>query len=157
MYLGVDAGVDYRRRVQRRPGRGTALEERNLQSTFVDKPLTVGFWTAFTYGRHTPLIPMRKRTEKERKSDSNKLGLDSKQYVHEILLRHLLPLYQACGDLEEGVETVEDGASYHKSDYTRRYRLQHGIKCMEWIPHSPNLNPLENVWSLWKKNYRRRV
>jgi len=27
---------------------------------------------------------------------------------------------------------------------------------MDWAPHSPDLNPI-NVWSLWKRRYRKKV
>ena len=82
--------------------RHAAFKPRNLQPTFIGEPLTVGFWAAFTYEKHTPLVPLRKRTEEEGKSEKDELGFDPKQY-------DLLPTYKASGGSDKGVETVEDG------------------------------------------------
>ena len=65
---------------------------KKLQLNFVGESIAVGFWAGFTYCFHTPLVPMRKRTEDERRSDSDRLGFNSHQYVHEILIPHLRPL-----------------------------------------------------------------
>jgi hypothetical protein len=69
------------------------MENKNFEPTFVGEPLSVGFWAAISYGHHTSLIPLRKRTENEKKSSNDKLGFDSHQYTHEILIPHLLPFY----------------------------------------------------------------
>ncbi|RPB04823.1 hypothetical protein L873DRAFT_1596408, partial [Choiromyces venosus 120613-1] len=79
------------------------------------------------------------------------------QYVDEILIPYLVPLYEKCGGAEDSVQTIEDGASYHCSAYTRRRRLEHGVVWMEWPSHSLDLNPIENVWFLFKRMYRKEV
>ncbi|RPA91478.1 hypothetical protein L873DRAFT_303651 [Choiromyces venosus 120613-1] len=43
------------------------------------------------------------------------------------------------------------------SEYTTKHRIQLGIKRMDWPPHSPDLNPIENVWGIFKKGYRKAV
>jgi hypothetical protein len=45
--------------------------------------------------------------------------------------------------------------SYHTSTYTIKYRLLNGIKRMDWPPYSSDLNPIENVWAMFKYRYRR--
>ena len=84
----------------------------------------------------------------ERTSKTDRGGLNSVQYVNEILVPHLMPLYESMGGLENGAQTIEDGASYHTSRYTRRFRYLHGIKRIDWPPHSPDMNPIENVWAI---------
>jgi transposase len=43
------------------------------------------------------------------------------------------------------------------STYTMKYRLLNGIKRMDWPPHSPDPNPIENVRAMLKYRYRRSV
>jgi len=100
---------------------------------------------------------MRKRTQDERKSDRDWLGFNSHQYVHEILIRHLRPLYKKASGAEAGVQNIEDGASYRTSIYTEKYRQCLGIERMDWLSASPDFNPIENIWLLYNTNYMKAV
>ena len=131
--------------MRRLPGPNAAYDLKNLQPTFVGESIVVGFWAGFTYGFRAPLVPMRK-------SDRDRLGFNSHQYVHEILIPHLRPLYKKAG-----VQTIDNGASYHSSIYTEKYRKRLGIEWMDWPSYSPDFNPIENVWLLFKTNYRKAV
>jgi transposase len=155
--IQTGTGTDARRKVRRPRGNDSAVDPRFLQPTFIGNVFGVWFWAAITYGKHTPLVAMGQRTEKERTSEKDKLGFNSQQYVDEILTPYLAPLYEECGGIGKGVQTVEDGASYHTSTYSCRHRLQLGVRKMEWPPHSPDLNPIENVWALMKTHYRQEV
>ena len=45
----------------------------------------------------------------------------------------------------------EDNAPCHKSSASRRLKDQKGITILEWIPYSPDLNPIENLFAIFKK------
>jgi len=130
---------------------------KKLQPTFVGESIAVGFLAGFTYGFHTLLVPMRKRTKDERKSDRYRLVFNSHQYVHEILIPHLRPLYKKAGGAKAAVQTIEDGASYHTSIYTEKYCKCLGIERMDLPSYSPDFNLIENVCLLFKTNYRKEV
>ena len=45
---------------------------------------------------------------------------------------------------------MEDNTSIHTAKVTRAYHVYYGIIRMVWPPHSPDLNPIENVQRLLK-------
>ena len=150
----LQSSGQYQHPTARRPP-GTAFEERNLAPTFVGEPLSIMFFAGFSSRGHTKMVAVRHRTEAERETLKDKLGLNSVQYVNEIIIPHLLPLYEKMGGIENGAMTIEDGASYHTSTYTRKFRLMNGVQRLPWAPHSPDMNPIENVWTIWKKRMRK--
>ena len=141
-----------RRKVRRRPG--TGLEDRYLEPNLPGDETRQMFWAAFTYGHHTPLVPIRQRTEKERVDGRDRLGFNSAQYVKEIVVPYLLPLYEECGGADAGIQTIEDGSRVHTSRYCNKFRRMNGISRMPWPANSGDLNPIENVWALFKRRFR---
>jgi len=63
VYPQIATGTGYKREVRQLPGPNATYDLKNLQPTFVGESIAVGFLAGFTYGFHTPLVPMRKRTK----------------------------------------------------------------------------------------------
>jgi len=70
---------------------------------------------------------------------------DSSKYCR-TLERGLLPL--AAETLGENWTLVQDNASTHTSEYTKKWLGDHDVNVMEWPAKSPDLNIIENLWGI---------
>ena len=50
---------------------------------------------------------------------------------------------------------MDDNATCHRSRVVNLFKSEVGILSITWTARSPDLNPIENVWSLLKRNVRR--
>ena len=70
--------------------------------------------------------------------------IDSKS-CQTCLNHHLKP------KMEPGEYLVQDNAPVHVSASTRDWLKNEHMKFIEWPLHSPDLNPIENVWAMLTK------
>src|SRR2546423_4797939 len=89
-----------------------------------------------------------------------KRGIGSKEYI-QTLDDTLLPFIEQLFPETDDGDTIavispdtyifmQDNAPYHSSKLYREYFEKKQLSIMEWPPYSPDLNPIENLWSDFK-------
>jgi hypothetical protein len=54
-----------------------------------------------------------------------------------------------------GLKYIDDNAPIHRGSVVQQWKNDHGVQALDWPPYSPDLNPIENVWSYLKMQLRK--
>ena len=80
--------------------------------------------------------------------------MTSARYI-EVLDKYLVD--GNCGFNIEKHIFQQDNATCHTSKVTREYFATHRMTVLPWPANSPDLNPIENIWSILKQMVETRV
>jgi len=51
----------------------------------------------------------------------------------------------------------DDNAPGDRPNFAEEEKVNLGLRFLPWPPYSPDLNPIEGIWSYWKDRIRRRT
>ena len=143
----IEMGLDITTRWTIRKS-GEEYLPQHLQRTFRSSRKSLMVWGAVAHNKKWDLvrlsIPPSEVQEKGK-------GMNGEKYVRLVLNG---PLKRAVKELKRArwrdILVVEDGAPCHSCKLARGVRTNLGINSLVHPPSSPDLNPIENVWSLLK-------
>uniref|UniRef100_A0A8C6XLX5 Tc1-like transposase DDE domain-containing protein n=1 Tax=Naja naja TaxID=35670 RepID=A0A8C6XLX5_NAJNA len=70
--------------------------------------------------------------------------MNSKQYV-EVLEKTMLPSAQQL--VGKDFYFQDDNAPCHRAKSVQQWMKRHGVRLLDWLAQSPDLNPIENLWA----------
>jgi transposase len=72
-----------------------------------------------------------------------KEGKFTSEYYEKVMEKIYLPKLR-----ELDLRFEQDGASSHRSKYTKENMVRWGVEPLKWPAHSPDLSPVEQMWNI---------
>lgn len=138
----VELGLSSRKIMVWRP-QGERYQADNLAANQRSGRISVMFWSCFWQNELGPLVAFPS-------------GRINSSVYCEVVENHLFPFYQAVkAVLNDEPWFMDDNCKVHTSIETRACKNELKIRSLEWPSQSPDLNPIENLWKLWKDNIQK--
>ena len=122
---------------------GTRFNNENLVPMFKSGFVSISVWAAFSARVRTPLIRIN--------------GTLHKYKYQTILESTLKPFIQRYHTGNNQFIFQQDGSGPHRAESIKAHIDANHINLMNWPAHSPDLNPIENLWVFLKRTLRKKT
>ncbi|SOV02204.1 uncharacterized protein UDID_19136 [Ustilago sp. UG-2017a] len=122
--------------------------------TFCSGCFSIQVWAGIAYNLKTllvvlPLAPRKKRPESGNQWDPAE-NLTTVRYCDWIIDGLLRDTVTAVIAYPDGLSVVEDGSSCHQAAICKQQQAEYNIKTQEHPPALLDLNPIKNIWYIFK-------
>ncbi|KAJ1035713.1 hypothetical protein NDA13_000373 [Ustilago tritici] len=129
--------------------------------TFCSGRFSIQVWVAIAYNLKTPLIVLPLAPRKKRLGLGNQWdpaeNLTAVRYCNWIINGPLRDAVTAVSAYPDGLLVVEDGSSCHQAAICKQWWAEYNIQTQENPLASPDLNPIENIWYVFKNLLGKRL
>src|SRR5262249_42732150 len=115
-----------------------------LAPTYKSGRTTVMVWGCIVHGKLGPLLVLPKGR------------MNAHVYVRSVLDGPLWDFYCDITEERGSAMVMEDGVPIHRSLAARAWRVINEIEILPWPAQSPDLNPIEHIWMMFKDMISRR-
>ncbi|KAJ1031601.1 hypothetical protein NDA13_001992 [Ustilago tritici] len=132
-----------------------------MAPTFRSGHFSIQVWAGIAYNFKTllvvlPLAPRKKQPGLGNQWDPAK-NLTAVRYHNWIIDGLLWDAVTAVSAYPDGLSVVEGGSSCHQATICKQWQAEYNIQMQEHLPASPDLNPIENIWYVFKNLLGKRL
>ncbi|KAJ1024062.1 hypothetical protein NDA13_004892 [Ustilago tritici] len=126
----------------------------NMVPTFHSSRFSIQVWAGIAHNLKTPLVVLPLAPRKKRPGPGNQWdpaeNLTAVRYRNWIIDGPLRDAVTAVSAYPDGLSVVEDSSSCHQAAICKQWWAKYNIQMQEHPPASPDLNPIENIWYVFK-------